>query len=210
VDTTEITRAGWEPLGRVRRRFGRAHGPASTRALAALTISAFLLGGVLSALLFVGVWRHTAAEGDRARQAQVDTRLALREAQSTLAVSQRRLAESRAAARRLEVRATVTARELVRLRKVDATAASSLRTGLAAIAGDADELTHESAKLQSAVATLNDYIRNSTAGEIDPAFLAAQIRYLSGANGKAKAAAADLVAHISQAQASARTLRPGR
>jgi hypothetical protein len=39
----------------------------------ALVTSAFLLVAVLSALAFVGVWRHTATEGDRARQAQTDS-----------------------------------------------------------------------------------------------------------------------------------------
>jgi hypothetical protein len=207
MDGTEITQARWGPLTRARRRVGRAAAPASLRAQLALVASAFLLGGVLSALLFVGVWRHTAAEGDRARQAQVGTRQALHAAEAALTVSQRRLAVSRAAMRKLEAGNARMTRDLAALRKLDAGAGASLRTRLDAIAVDADALTHSSARLEAAISTLTGYIRNSSAAEIDPAFLAAQVQYLAGANGRAKAAVADLAAQASRAQASAKSLR---
>jgi hypothetical protein len=207
MDGTEITQARWGPLTRARRRVGRAAAPASLRAQLALVASAFLLGGVLSALLFVGVWRHTAAEGDRARQAQVGTRQALHAAEAALTVSQRRLAVSRAAMRKLEAGNARMTRDLAALRKLDAGAGASLRTRLDAIAVDADALTHSSARLEAAISTLTGYIRNSSAAEIDPAFLAAQVQYLAGANARAKAAVADLAAQASRAQASAKSLR---
>jgi hypothetical protein len=209
MDGTEITQARWGPLTRARRRVGRATAPASLRAQLALVASAFLLGGVLSALLFVGVWRHTAAEGDRARQAQTDTRHALHAAQGAVAVSQRRLAASRAATRKLQAGNARMTHELAALRKLDAGAGVSLRTRLDAIAADADALTHNSAKLEAAIATLTGYIRNSSAAEIDPAFLSAQVQYLAGANARAKAALADLAAQASRAQTSAKSLRRG-
>jgi hypothetical protein len=209
MDGTEITQARWGPLTRARRRVGRATAPASLRAQLALVASAFLLGGVLSALLFVGVWRHTAAEGDRARQAQTDTRHALHAAQGAVAVSQRRLAASRAATRKLEAGNARMTHDLAALRKLDAGAGVSLRTRLDAIAADADALTHNSAKLEAAIATLTGYIRNSSAAEIDPAFLSAQVQYLAGANARAKAALADLAAQASRAQTSAKSLRRG-
>jgi hypothetical protein len=210
MDVTEITQARWGPLTRARRRVGRATAPASLRAQLALVASAFLLGGVLSALLFVGVWRHTAAEGDRARQAQTDTRQALHAAQAALAVSERRLVASRVALRKLEAGNARTTRDLAALRKVDAVAGASLRSHLQTIAVDADALTHNSAKLEAAIATLTGYIRNSSPAEIDPAFLAAQVQYLAGANARAKAAVADLAAQASRAQTSAKSLRRGR
>jgi predicted nucleic acid-binding Zn-ribbon protein len=209
MDVTEITQARWGPLARARRRVGRATAPASLRAQLALVASAFLLGGVLSALLFVGVWRHTAAEGDRARQAQTDTRQALHAAQAALAVSEHRLVASRAAMRKLEAGNARMTHDLAALRKLDAVAGASLRARLQAIAVDADALTHNSAKLEAAISTLTGYIRNSSAAEIDPAYLAAQVQYLAGANARAKAAVADLAAEAARAQTSAKSLRGG-
>lgn len=206
MDMTEITRAGWRPLDRARRRFRRATAPASVRAQIALTVSAFVLGGVLSGLLFVGVWRHTAAEGDRARQAQAESRLTLKRAQEQLALSQQQLAASRAAVRALAARRTVARRELAALRRRDAAARASLGPRLRAIAGGADALNRESAKLDSALATLDDYIRNASGAGVDPAYLAAQVAYLRSATGRAKTAAATLVGDASQAQASAKRL----
>ena len=66
VDVTEITAVRGGPLSRARRRLSLPAAPPSPRAVLVLLVLAFLLGGVLSALLFVGVWRHTAADADRA------------------------------------------------------------------------------------------------------------------------------------------------
>jgi hypothetical protein len=209
MDVTEIRQTRSGPLVRVRRRVGRATAPASIRAQIALVASAFLLGAVLSALVFVGVWRHTAAEGDRARQAQAGMRKSLHAAEGALTVSQRRLSANRAAMRKLEAGSARMTHDLAARRKLDAGAGASLRTRLDALAADADALTHNSAKLQAAIATLTVYIRNSSAAEIDPAFLAAQVKYLAGANGRARAALADLVAQAARAQASAKSFRRG-
>lgn len=77
--------------------------------------------------------------------------------------------------------------DLAALRKLDMVTGASLRTRLT-IAVDADTLTHNSAKLEAAISTLTGYIRNLSAAEIDPAFLATEVQYLAGANARATAA----------------------
>ncbi|HET6943911.1 MAG TPA: hypothetical protein VFI01_01050, partial [Gaiellaceae bacterium] len=77
MDVTEITAIRSGIRAHLHRWIARPVAPPTLRALVALLLSAFLLGGVLAALLFVGVWRHTAAEGDRARSAQLESRRAL-------------------------------------------------------------------------------------------------------------------------------------
>ena len=210
MDVTEITRAGWGPVGRVQRRLGRAGAPASLRAQIALVVSALLLGGVLSALLFVGVWRHTATEGDRARAAQAESRQALQAARSKLARSERQLASAHAAIGKLTAERALMARELVTLHRINDRAATSLPPRLRAIVRDADALTHDGARLESALATLSDYIRNSSATGIDPAFLATQVQYLIGSTAGTKAAVADLAEQANRAQAAAGKLRQKR
>jgi hypothetical protein len=180
------------------------------RAQVTLVASAFLFGGVLAALLFVGVWRHTAAEGDRARQAQAAGRQALRDAQAALALSQRRLALSRAQAVGLAAGRDGAIRESARLQRINAGAAMSLRPHLQAIASDAAALTHETARLDSAASTLRDYIRNASSAEIDPVFLAAQTQYLIGATRKARSAVADVASQVSHASATVDRLRRTR
>ena len=53
-------------------------------------------------------------------------------------------------------------------------------------------MSRESAKLASALATLNTYLGNTSAAGVDPAFLAIQVRYLSGATSAIRDAAATL------------------
>ena len=200
----------WGPVGRVRRSLRRARAPASLRAQIALVVSAFLLGGVLSALLFVGVWRHTAAEGERARGAQAESRLALQAARSKLAGSERQLAAVRVAVGELTAERALMTRELATLRRVNDRAATSLPPRLRAIAGEAEALTQNAARVESALATLSDYIRNSSAAGIDPAFLATQVQYLIGSTAGTKAAVADLAEQANRAQAAAGKLRQKR
>jgi signal transduction histidine kinase len=209
VDVTEITRANWGPVERLRRRLGRS-GPASLRAQVALTVSAFLLGGVLSALLFVGVWSHTAAEGDRARARQAESARLLQTTRAQLARSEDGLATARTAVRKLSIERSVTARELARLRSANARAVRSLPPPLRAIGGDAESLGRDSAKLGSALATLSDYLRNSSGTGIDPAFLAAQIQYLIGSAAATKAAVSHLAAEVDRAEAATAMLRRAR
>jgi hypothetical protein len=210
VDVTEITAVRSGPLGRVRARLGEATTPPSLRAQVALVASAFLLGGVLAALLFVGVWRHTAAEGDRAREAQGASRLALQSARRDLAVSERELAVARGALATLRNDRRGLTREVATLRRVNSRAAASLPPHLQAIAQSTDALAHDAAKLASALAALGDYARRAAPDGIDPAFLAAQVQYLSGLTTRTRSAVATLAEQVRAAQAAAAALRQKR
>ena len=86
-------------------------------------------------------------------------------------------------------------------------AGAALPPRLQAIASEADAVSRESAKLASALATLNTYLGNTSAAGVDPAFLAIQVRYLSGATSAIRDAAARLTSDAQRAQASAAPLR---
>jgi hypothetical protein len=210
VDLTEITAVRSGPLGRMRARLGEATPPPSLRALIALVASAFLLGGVLAALLFVGVWRHTAAEGDRAREAQRASRVALQTARSDLADSERELADARSALAKLRSDRRALTRDVATLSRVNSRAAASLPPRLQAIAQYTDALAHDAAKVASALATLDDYVGRASPDGIDPAFLAAQVEYLSGPTTRTRSAVASLAEQVRAAQAAAARLRQKR
>ena len=89
-------------------------------------------------------------------------------------------------------------------------AATALPPRLQAISNEADAVTRESGKLASALSTLNAYLGNNSAAGVDPAFLAIQIRYLSGATSAIRDAAATLTSDAQRAQASAAPLRQMR
>jgi hypothetical protein len=188
VNTSEITGTHVGTMPRGRRRLGhRPAAPASLRAQIVLTVSALLLGGVLGALLFVGVWRRTATEGDRARAAQIQSSQALRTAHARLVRAE---AESKTA------RAALT----------DNRVGTSLPPHLQSIGTEAGVLSREVAKLGTALTTLSDYLQNASATGVDPAFLDAQVRYLIGSTTTAQATVATLAAQAQQAQASAAAL----
>ncbi|HVP76118.1 MAG TPA: hypothetical protein VMS63_08860 [Gaiellaceae bacterium] len=207
MNTSEITRAHAGAVPRGGRRLGRRPAaPASLRAQIVLTASALLLGGVLGALLFVGVWRRTAAEGDRARAAQAQSTQVLQTARAKLTRSE---AESRALGTQLAKLRTengALAAELAKLRRVDTRVATSLPPRLQAIGDEADALTRELAKLRSALATLSDYLQNASATGVDPAFLDAQVRYLIGSTAATRTTVANLVVQAQRARASAAAL----
>ncbi|MGZ4335214.1 MAG: hypothetical protein ACXVRJ_13225 [Gaiellaceae bacterium] len=208
MDASEITRTQVGAVTSARRRLG--HGPAapaSLRAQIVLTVSALLLGGVLGALLFVGVWRRTAAEGDRARVAQLESGQALQAARAKLARSEAEATAARTALAKLRAERGVLTAELARLHRVDTRVATSLPPRLQAIGDEADVLAREAAKLGSALATLSDYLHNASATGVDPAFLDTQVRYLIGSTTATKATIASLVDQAQRAQASAAALR---
>ena len=206
MDVTEITAVRAGLRDRIRHRFARPVAPPSLRAQVVLLLSSFLLGGVLAALLFVGVWRHTAAEGDRARSAQLESQQALRSARLDLTRSQRELTAAQASLVKVRADRRRLARELARLRAIDARAATALTPRLQAIAAQADTLGQKTAKLGSALATLRDYLGNASATGIDAAFLAAQVSYLIGSADTTRATAGQLVADAQRAQSSAAAL----
>jgi hypothetical protein len=204
VDTSEIARTQVGAVARVRRRVGhRPAAPASLRAQIVLTVSALLLGGVVGALLFVGVWRRTAAEGDRARVAQLQSSQALRTADARLVQSQAESTAARAALATLRTERGALAAEVAKLHRVDARVAKSLPPHLQAIGDQADVLARELIKLGTALTTLSDYLHNASATGVDPAFLEAQVLYLIGSTAATKATVATLVDQAQRARASA-------
>jgi hypothetical protein len=207
VDASEITHTQVGAVGHARRRAGhRPAAPASLRAQIVLTVSALLLGGVLGALLFVGVWRRTAVEGDRARAAQLESSQALQTAHAKLVRSEAESTAARAALATLSTERGVLTAEIARLHRVDTRVATSLPPHLQAIGDEADVVARELAKLGTALTTLSDYLHNASATGVDPAFLDAQVRYLIGSTTATKAALATLADQAQKAQASAAAL----
>lgn len=204
---TETTSVQWGPLARARLRLARAAAPPSLRAQIVLMASVFVLGGVLSALAFVGVWQRTATDANRAHAGQVATGQALQVTRARLSSAEARLASARAALASATAGRRHVSNELAQLRRVNARAATSLPPRLQAITSDAEALSGEIAKLRSALATLTDYVRNASATGIDPAFLDAQVRYLAVATASTGSTAATLAKNAQRAQASAAALR---
>lgn len=203
---TEITAIRSGLRDRVRRQLAQRSGPPSLRAQVALLTSAFLLGGVLAALLFVGVWRHTAAEGDRARTAQLQSRQELQTTRTRLARSESELAAAQTALTKLRRDRQLLGREATTLRRVNTRAQRSLAPRLQGVSAGADRLGHQTAKLGSALATLRDYLRNASATGVDPAFLEAQVSYLIGSAGAARATAGAIAADAGRASTAAASL----
>jgi chromosome segregation ATPase len=194
----------------MRRQFSGRSAPPSLRAQIVLMLSAFVFGGVLSALLFVGIWRHTAAESDRAQAAQVESRHALQAAHATLSRTETELASTRAAVASIRRDRARLALELTSLRRVNHRAARSLPQRLQAIADDADVLARETAKLASALTTLGDYLRNASATGVDPAFLEAQVGYLVESTTATRGTVASLAEQAQRASTAAAALRRQR
>ena len=207
MNASDITRTQVGAAARTPGRAGhRPAAPASLRAQIVLTASALLLGGVLGALLFVGVWRRTAVEGDRARAAQLESSQALQAAHARLVRAETESTAARTALATLRTERGVLAAELARLNRVDNRVATSLPPHLQAIGDGAGVLARELAKLGTALTTLSDYLHNASATGVDPAFLDAQVRYLIGSTTATKATVANLVDEAQKAQASAAAL----
>lgn len=164
-------------------------GPMSMRAQVALVGSAFLLGAVASGLVFVGVWKHTAAQGDAASAVAAATKRQLHGTQATLGRTQSELARARTTLRALR---TAAAASTARAAQAEAQLRSA-RTGALPALGDAASqagaVARRSAQLRSALSTLREYLRSSPAG-VDPAYVATQVDYLIQSNNAVAAGAA--------------------
>ena len=207
MDVTDVTRLDWKDRrSRLRRWLGGVGAPPSLRAQLTLTASAFVLGAVLASLLFVGIWRHTAAESDRARTAQVAERHKLQVAERRLATVEAKLAAQRTALTRARRNAVRTAAQLRALRRLHATVARSLPGEVAAVETTANAVAHDAAKLTSELASLRHYMRNTQATGVDPGFVNAQINYLIGSSDSVRSAVAKLEQQAENARASAAKL----
>src|SRR2546423_8500510 len=165
VEITEITQIASSRRG-VRRWLAGAGAPPSLQAQLVLMISALLLGAVLTSLLFVGIWRHTAADGERARSAQVAVRQQLHATQQKLAAVEAELAGDRGALAKARLGRTAAEVELTRLRRVNRSVERSLRPSLQGLTGTTGTLAHDTAALRSAIAALRAYLQSASPAEI--------------------------------------------
>lgn len=194
------------PLRRLRRRLTGAGAPPSLQAQLVLMISALLLGGVLTSLLFVGIWRHTAADGARARAAQLADGQQLRTTQRKLAsVESAQVSERAALAKALRGQVAASA-ELTRLRQLHHAVANSLQPQLQALASTTGTLAHDTSALKSEIAALRAYLRSASPAGADSGFLDAQIKYLVASTERADAEVSTLAQETQHAQVAAAKL----
>jgi hypothetical protein len=193
VEITDVTTIRRPRLReRLARTLRERSGPPSLRAQLVLIAAALLLGAVLSALLFVGIWRHTAAESDTARAAQIATSRQLRAARVRLAADEKKLATAQTALAHSRSSANELRRALTGARRANTRAAAALGSPIASIVANGAAVQHQLAKLHSELSTIGTYLGNPGATGIDPAFVEAQVRYLTNSASAAAQAAASL------------------
>lgn len=196
---------------RVRRLLAGADAPPSLQAQLVLMISAFLLGAVLTALLFVGIWRHTAADGERARTAQLAGKQQLRATQRKLDAVGAELAIEQRALARARLGQAAAATELTQLRRLHRSVGRSLRPQLQAIADTTGTLAHNSSTLRSEIAALRAYLESASPAGVDSGFLDAQIKYLVASTESASSSVSRLEQQTRAAQVAAAKLgQPAR
>lgn len=201
VDTTEVTRVRWGVIREVPKQLWTASAAPSGRAQAVLVFTAFLLGAVVSALAFVGIWRHTAAASDRAQVAQTISQHRLADANRHLQGVRLRLEGERALVARVRKQRAALTDELTRLRRTVA----GLPGPLESIGTDAAALSRSTSRLASELSALQSYVERSNNTGIDAGFVAAQIGYLISST---RAASANATALDRRAQAAAAVAGP--
>jgi chromosome segregation ATPase len=206
VEITEVTQITSSRRRGVRRWLAGAGAPPSLQAQLVLMISALLLGGVLTSLLFVGIWRHTAADGERARAAQVARTQELHATQRKLATVHAELASDRAALAKARVGRAAAAAELTQLRRRHRSAQRSLGPSLQGLTGTSGTLAHDTSALRSEIAALRAYLGSASPAGVDRGFLDTQIKYLTASTESANAAVSRLEQQIQAAQAAAAKL----
>jgi chromosome segregation ATPase len=195
------------PRRRVRRWLTGASAPPSLQAQLVLMISALLLGGVLTSLLFVGIWRHTAADGQRAHAAQLADKQQLVAAQRKLASVEAERASEGAALAKARAGQAAAAAELTRLRRLHRAVGDSLRPELQALTATTGTLAHDTSTLKSELAALRAYLKSALPAGADSGFLEAQIKYLVASTESANAAVSRLEQQTQEAQTAAAKLR---
>ena len=173
-----------------------------------LFISALLCGAALSGLLFAGIWRHTAGEVARTRDAQVGDHRALVAARRELTALKGKLGreqELQAAARRAATSSSAalaeTRRALAKARRTlagtraaDAAARRALSAQLQALVAAAGTVEKQATTLRSELNALESYAGAPGAAGIDAGYVASQARYLIASAANAVSAAGDVVA----------------
>src|SRR5437016_3628391 len=192
VEVTEVTQVASSRRGTIRRRLAGAGAPPSLQAQLVLMISALLLGAVLTSLLFVGVWRHTAADGERARASQQAARHELQATQRKLAAVDAQLAGKESALAKARLARAAAASELAQLRRLHHSVEQSLRPPLQGLTGTTGTLAHDAATLRSEIAALRAYLQTASGAGVDSGSLDAQIRYLVASTESVNSAVARL------------------
>jgi hypothetical protein len=180
VDVTQV----------IRRDRGVGAGPPSLRAQILLVASAFLCGTVLAALLFVGIWRHTAADGARAQASQRASQQQLTSARHRIAGLDAELTQAKEAA---STAAAMAVRERTALKRevaANAALAHALPPRLAALTASAHALESQLTTLQSELKALGTYVNDPGATGLDAGYLATQVEYMATAAKTAAGAAA--------------------
>lgn len=191
MDITEV--ASPRPLlARLARRLNHALGSHAGLAHWLLPVAAFLLGVTLSAVAFVGVWRHAASQNDRAQAARTSADHRLRQARAEVARLERTVAKDRALLARTRTAEHALAVRLATLERTNGAVADRLPGQIAAVETSATALARQSASLASALSSLQTYLAASSGSTIDPGFLSAQIRYLVGVSRVGEASASRL------------------
>jgi len=208
VDATAIT------VDR-RRRLGRllaGSAPPSGRAALFLAVSMFLCGCVLTGLLFVGVWRHTASQAADSQAAQQRDRQQLLAAGRTLAELKAQLVGLKAQLARNQLvldqartRAARAASQLVQARNVNRALTSSLAPRLDELIQAGASLARQTATMESELTALETYAQHPGAVGLDAGYLESQISYLARSAAAATSQAAALARHSQDAQATFNT-----
>jgi hypothetical protein len=206
VEITDVTQITPSRRRSVRRWLTGAGAPPSLQAQLVLMISALLLGGVLTSLLFVGIWRHTAADGERARAAQLAGTQQLHATQRKLAAVEAELASDRAALAKARLGTAAAAAELTQLRRLRGSVDRSLGPPLQGMTGTTGTLAHDTAALRSEIAALRAYLASASPSGVDRGFLDTQIKYLVASTESANAAVSRLLQQVHEAQAAAAKL----
>jgi septal ring factor EnvC (AmiA/AmiB activator) len=156
-------------------------GPPTLRAQIVLMVSAFLVGAVAAGLLFVGIWRHTAAQGDAATAAATATKRDLSHARDRLASARADLAAAEANVKTLaRERAGLNARLVAYQSRLQAARAATAASATA-VRRDAASAARQAAQLRSEIRTLGSYLATTPDTDIDSGYLATQVQYLAKA-----------------------------
>ena len=206
MEVTEITAVRTSLAERLTRPLRERSGPPSLRAQLVLMFAAMLLGAVLAGLLFVGVWRRTATESDAARAAQLATKQQLRSVQIQLKTARAQLVSANTATRHVQAQLHIAQTQRAALRKQNTRAAARLGAPIGSLVGNGATLQHQLSKLSSELSTIQTYLTASAATGVDPAFIAAQVKYLQSSAGAAEQAATALAQQAARAQAAAKEL----
>jgi hypothetical protein len=171
VDVTQV----------IRRDRGTGSAAPSLRAQVLLVASAFLCGTVLAGLLFVGIWRHTAADGARAQASQQVSQQQLTTARHRIAALQGELTKAKEAANAAAATAARERRALTREVAANAALARMLPPRLATLTASAHELESQLTTLQSELKALGTYVNDPGATGLDAGYLATQVDYMTSA-----------------------------